>query len=153
MQGAILASTLIPSNPSESEMFMFSVLGFSVVVLVLVAISFATGIIGKIFATADKLEESGSKKNEIKNASPLNGAKGADKIPQDHAFVIGAAVASVMPELGDDSALIAVIAAAASEILDGEVRIVSLKPVDFSYSRQGRMETFSAKNYVPRPAR
>lgn len=146
-----LIATLIPAHPSLNEMLMFSALGFTVVIIVLASLSIVTAVIGKFFVAVDKMKKSFGEKSSAKtSASPLAGVKGAENIPTDHAFAISAAVASVLPDLQADSAeLIAVIAAAATEALDADVRVVSLKPVDMSYAMQGRAQMFAAKNYTP----
>ena len=136
---------LIPLDPSWPEILKFSAMGFCVVMVVLGLQSLLTSLIGAMFTMADKAKTNIADK---KSATPVK-AENAD-VPEDQAYVISAAVASVMPELSEDSGrLLAVISAAATVALGDEVRVVAFKPVDATYSRFGREQIFSAKNYTP----
>jgi len=128
-----------------SEMITFSLMGFGVVLFVLIALSLMTSIIGLFFTL-------GGKKSSAPKAAPV-AAKSADKkIPQDHEFVISAAVAAMMPELQKDNGeLLAVLTAAAACALEEETRVISFKEAipDMSYARQGRQQIYASKNYIP----
>ncbi len=139
-----IIATLIPANPNMSEMISFSAVGFLVVMAVLIALSTATNIIGKFFTLFDKSAKP-------KAVAPAKAAAKAS-VPQDHAIAISAAVASVLPELKEDSAeLIAVLSAAAAVVIEEECRVVSIKTVapDMAFANQGKFQMFSNKNYVP----
>lgn len=136
---------LIPLDPSWPEILSFSAMGFCVVMVVLGLQSLLTSLIGAMFTAADKVKANIADK---KPATPIK-AENAD-IPAEHAYVISAAVASVMPDISEDSGrLLAVISAAAAVALGDEVRVVAFKPVDATYSRFGREQIFSSKNYTP----
>ena len=133
-----IIATLIPAHPNLEQMFMFSAVGFLVVIFVLMFLSYMTSFIGMFFAMKEK-------------AKPAAAPKKSD-IPEDHAFAISAAVASVLPELKDERAeLLAVISAAAAVAIEEECRVVSIKlaPPDMAFARQGRMQIFASKNYIP----
>ncbi len=134
-------ATLIPAHPNFEQMMMFSAVGFLVVLFVLIFLSFMTAFIGKFFSIAQ---------GAGKSAKPAAPSKPG--IPEGHAFAISAAVASVLPELRDERAeLIAVLSAAAAVAIEEECRVVSVKLAapDMSFARQGRMQIFASKNYIP----
>lgn len=138
-----IIATLIPAHPNLEQMFMFSAVGFLVVIFVLMFLSFMTSFIGIFFAMKEK--------GKAAPAKPAAAPKKSD-IPEDHAFAISAAVASVLPELKDERAeLLAVISAAAAVAIEEECRVVSIKlaPPDMAFARQGRMQIFASKNYIP----
>ena len=141
--------SLIPLNPNTSQIISFSIAGFCVVMVVLWAMSSITAVVGKFFVLAEKLaaQKAAQKAAAAGAKSPFP----AD-IPPEHAFVISAAVASVMPELQKDASgeLLAVLSAAATVALDGEeCRVVSYKPIDANYARFGREQIFNSRNYTP----
>ena len=136
-------ATLIPTYPSVGDMITFSLMGFGVVLFVLAMLSMITSTVGLFFKGKKKAAE---KNVEVKQAA-------AKPVPQDHEFVISAAVAAVMPELQKDNAeLLAVLTAAAAAVLEEEHVVVSFKEVvpDMSYARQGRQQIYASKNYIPR---
>ncbi len=136
-------ATLIPTYPSVGDMITFSLMGFGVVLFVLAMLSMITSTVGLFFKEKKKAAE---KNVEVKQAA-------AKQVPQDHEFVISAAVAAVMPELQKDNAeLLAVLTAAAATVLEEEHVVVSFKEVvpDMSYARQGRQQIYASKNYIPR---
>ena len=136
-------ATLIPTYPSVGDMITFSLMGFGVVLFVLLMLSMITSTVGLFFKEKKKAAE---KNVEVKQAA-------AKQVPQDHEFVISAAVAAVMPELQKDNAeLLAVLTAAAVTVLEEEHVVVSFKEVvpDMSYARQGRQQIYASKNYIPR---
>lgn len=147
MENAFMFAALIPPRPEWDEILIFSALGFSVVMIILLMISFVMGGVGRLFVLAESVRKSAAEKKAAKAAEAA--AKAQSSIPEAHAFAISAAVAEVFPELGSGSELVAVIAAAASAVLDDEVRVVSVKPVDMAYAREGRMELFASKRIVP----
>ncbi len=139
-------SALIPLDPSLPEILKFSAAGFCVVLLVLSTLSLLTAFIGFFFRLADKIQ---SRPKQYPQAQQVKSAEKSD-IPADHALVISAAVASMSDEISADSGkLIAVLSAAATVALGDEVRVVSFKPIDASYSRFGREQIFSSQNYTP----
>ncbi len=126
-------------------MLQFCAIGFAVVMIVLIILSLVTSFVGIFFSLKER-----PKKAPATPSAPV--APATNDIPDDHAFVISAAVAAVMPELQDEqSRLIAVIAAATAIAIEDEHRIVSFKQVPdaMSYARQGRMQIYASKNYVP----
>ena len=132
-----IIATLIPAHPNLEQMFMFSAVGFLVVIFVLMFLSYMTSFIGMFFAMKEK--------GKAAPAKPAAAPKKSD-IPEDHA------VASVLPELKDERAeLLAVISAAAAVAIEEECRVVSIKlaPPDMAFARQGRMQIFASKNYIP----
>ena len=54
-------AALIGLKPTASEMLMFSVLGFGVVMFVLVALSILTSIVGNFFVSYDKSKKAPKK--------------------------------------------------------------------------------------------
>lgn len=139
---------LIPLDPSWSEILTFSAMGFCVVMCVLALMSLMTSFVGLFFTTADKIKANTANKQKSATKEVAK-AENAD-IPADHAYVISAAVASVMPDISEDSGrLLAVISAAATVALGDEVRVVAFKPVDATYSRFGREQIFRSQNYTP----
>lgn len=141
-------AALIGLKPTASEMLMFSVLGFGVVMFVLASLSILTSIVGKFFVSYDKSKNAPKKAavSEVQKVKNLSEIKNPD-----HAYVVSAAVAAVMPELQADNAeLIAVLSAAASVALDDECRVVSFKSApDMSYAHQGRAQIYASKSYIP----
>lgn len=145
--------SLIPLNPNASQIISFSIAGFCVVMVVLWTMSSITAVVGKFFVFAEKL----AAQEAARKAAASGAATGAKSpfpadIPPEHAFVISAAVASVMPELQKDASgeLLAVLSAAATVALDGdECRVVSYKPIDANYARFGREQIFNSRNYTP----
>ncbi len=143
----MLMLSIIPLKPDVWQTLGFSAAGFLLVMGVLLVLSLGISIIGTFFRFAerktDKPAPAAQKPKTVKLANA--------ELPADHAYVISAAVASVMPELKNDSAeLLAVLTAAATVALDGErARVVNFKPVDFNYSRQGREQIFAEQNYIP----
>lgn len=134
-------ATLIPAHPNFEQMILFSAVGFTVVLVVLMFLSLMTSIIGKFFALAAK---PAAPKSQAVSAAP--------EIPQAHMFAISAAVAAIAPEFEDEKTeLLAVLTAAAAAVLGEECRVVSATPVapDMSFARQGRMQIFASKNYTP----
>ena len=140
-------SALIGLHPTGEEIALFSALGFGVVMVVLCVLSVITSIVGKGFVIADKA------KNAPKKSTPsVQKVKDVSEIENpDHAFVVSAAVASVLPELeADNGELIAVLSAAASVVLGEECQVISVKSApDMAYAYQGRQQIYASKNYVP----
>ncbi len=138
-------SALIGLYPSWSEIAMFSLVGFGVVMAVLSILSIVTAIIGTGFTTTDKAKNApkASSVQKVKNVSEI-----ANK---DHAFVVSAAVAAMMPELENDQAeLVAVLSAAATVALGEECKVIAIQPMpDMSYAYQGRQQIYASKNYTP----
>ncbi len=77
---------------------------------------------------------------------------GNNGVSPEHELVISAAVAAVMPQLGGEGELVAVLAAAAYAAIGEECVVIRYKDIspDMNYARQGRQQLFSSKNYVPR---
>ena len=144
----MLIAALIGLKPTVSEMLMFSVLGFGIVMFVLAALSIMTSIAGKFFSAAEKAKSApkGAPAPTVQKVRDISEIENPE-----HAYVVAAAVAAMMPELRDDNAeLVAVLAAAASVALGEECTGVSFKSApDMSYARQGRAELFAGKSYVP----
>ena len=141
----MIIATLIPAHPNFEQMIMFSAVGFTVVLFVLMFLSLMTAFIGQFFIFAQKPKKAVS---AVQNAQKAPKAE----IPEAHAFAISAAVASVLPELKDEKAeLLAVLSAAATVALEEECRVVSIKLAapDMAFARQGRMQIFASKNYTP----
>ncbi len=139
-------SALIGLYPSWGEIAMFSLVGFGVVMVVLSILSIVTSIIGTGFTSADKKAKSAPKASssvqKVKNVSEI-----ANK---DHAFVVSAAVAAVMPELENEAELVAVLSAAATVALGEECRVIAIQSMpDMSYAYQGRQQIYASKNYTP----
>ncbi len=135
-------ATLIPTYPSVGDMIVFSLMGFGVVLFVLMMLSMITSTVGLFFKQKNKPSKEAV---EVKQA--------AKPVPQDHEFVISAAVAAVMPELQkDNSELLVVLTAAAAAALEEEHVVISFKEAvpDMSYARQGRQQIYASKNYIPR---
>ncbi len=140
-------AALIGLKPSIPEMLVFSALGFGVVMFVLAVLSVLTSIAGIFFTSVSKPKDASAKA-----AASADAKKGVSKEENpDHAFVVSAAVAAVMPELQAENAeLVAVLSAAASAALDDECRVLSFKSLpDMSYARQGRAQIYASKIYVP----
>ncbi len=137
---------LIPLDPSLPEILKFSAAGFCVVMIVLYMLSMLTSAIGFFFKLSEKIQNNAEKKKQCKSVEQVANTD----IPEDHALVISAAVASMASDLSEDSGrLLAVISAAATVALGDEVRVVSFKPIDASYSRFGREQIFNSQNYTP----
>ncbi len=137
---------LIPLDPSLPEILKFSAAGFCVVMIVLSMLSMLTATIGFFFRLVEKIQTRASQKAQTPQVAKTE----KSDIPEDHALVISAAVASMASDLSEDSGrLLAVISAAATIALGDEVRVVSFKPIDASYSRFGREQIFSSQNYTP----
>lgn len=153
---ALMIATLIPDRPDINQILVFSLTGFCLVMVVLAGLSLATSWIGKLFSAFAGGEGKPTRSKSSAAASPAavspaSARSPAPAIDEGHAFAISAAVAAVLPDLApEEGELIAVIAAAASEALDADVRVVSFKPVDMSYAMQGRFALFASKNYVPK---
>ncbi len=135
---------VIPLRPEMEDIISFSMSGFLLVMIVLALLSTMVSIIGQAFIFADKAKAAKAKAK----AAPAEAApKG---VSDDHARVIAAAVASVMPELENDSAkLVAVLSAAAAVALDEECRVVNYKPISGEFSKFGREQIFASHNYTP----
>ena len=137
---------IIDAHPSISQMLMFSAMGFGVVMAVLTVLSLATSWVGVFFRSSAKAKALAAQVptvQKVKNISEIQNP--------EHAFVVSAAVAAVLPELeAEGGELIAVLAAAASVALGDECRIVSARLVpDMSYAYQGRQQIFASKNIIP----
>ena len=141
-------AALIGLRPGWGEIITFSLLGFGVVMFVLSVLSIVTSIIGCFFAAADKPKSAPKKTagvQKIKDVSEIENP--------DHAFVVSAAVAAMMPELEADSGeLVAVLSAAAAVALGEECRVVSITAPDMAYAIQGRQQIYASKNYIPKRA-
>lgn len=139
-------AALIPLNPSTDQILTFSATGFLLVMTVLLMLSAATSLIGCVFVFAEKLKAKCAAKPEKKAT-----ASGVFKdVPEDHARVIAAAVAAVMPELEEDSGrLVAVLSAAATVALGEECTVINFKPVSDEFSKFGREQIFASRNYTP----
>lgn len=134
----------ISANPTVPEMLKFSAIGFCIVMLVLAIQAFATQIVGMCFVSFDKLKA--RRAAELAAKQPAVKATAFAGVPDEHAFVIAAAVAAVMPELKEeDNRLRAVIAAAAATAAETSPQYG--KP-DMAYAREGRLEDFASKNYT-----
>ena len=129
-----------------SEMLIFSALGFGVVMFVLSVLSILTSTAGRFFSAFDK---SAAKKAEAPKVQKVRDVSEIEN--PEHAFVVAAAVAAMMPQLkADNSELVAVLSAAATAALDDECRVVSVKLVpDMSYAHQGRVQLFASKSFTP----
>jgi Na+-transporting methylmalonyl-CoA/oxaloacetate decarboxylase gamma subunit len=138
-------SALIGLYPTWSEIAMFSALGFGVVMVVLSVLSIVTSIVGQGFIAVDKAKKA-PKSPSVQKVKDVSEIKNPD-----HAFVVSAAVASVLPELeADNGELIAVLSAAASVVLGEECQVISVKSApDMAYAYQGRQQIYASKNYVP----
>ncbi len=139
-----IVATLIPDYPNIEQMIMFSLLGFAVVMIVLMVLSGITSFVGIFFKSADKIK-SGAAKRPSEPAAKTS-------VPDEHAFVVSAAVAAVLPELRDEqSKLIAILSAATAAVIEDEHRILSFRrvPDAMAYARQGRMQIYASKNFTP----
>ncbi len=143
----MLMLSIIPLRPDVWQTLGFSAAGFILVMGVLLVLSLGISVIGVFF----KLSERKADKTAPAQQKPKTVKLANAELPADHAYAISAAVASVVPELKNDSAeLLAVLTAAATVALDGErARVVNFKPVDFNYSRYGREQIFAEQNYIP----
>lgn len=138
-----ITAALIPDYPDLQQMAVFSILGFSIVMVVLAVLSSITSFVGIFFKSADKTRSAAKR-----NSKP----RPADSVPKEHAFVVSAAVASVLPELcSDRSKIVAILSAAAAAAVEEEHRVVSFKrvPDAMAYARQGRMQIYASKNFIP----
>lgn len=137
--------SIIPLRPDVWQTLGFSAAGFILVVGVLLVLSLGISVIGVFFKLSER------KADKTAQQKPKTVKLANTELPADHAYAISAAVASVVPELKNDSAeLLAVLTAAATVALDGErARVVNFKPVDFNYSRYGREQIFAEQNYIP----
>lgn len=101
----------------------FVLLGLTVVLGILILLSVITAVIGKIFINIEK-QKVAKKESSAPTSAPV-------------------AVAVAEEE---DSELVAVLAAAAMEALEAEVRIVSYKPSFSLWSREGRAQQAALVN-------
>lgn len=143
-------AALIGLKPTMSEMLIFSALGFGVVMFVLAVLSVLTSTAGRFFSAFDK---SAAKKAEAPKVQKVRDVSEIEN--PEHAFVVAAAVAAMMPQLKvDNFELVAVLSAAASATLDDECRVVSVKlEPDMSYAHQGRAQLFASKSFTPARAK
>ena len=71
MENAFMFAALIPPRPEWDEILIFSALGFSVVMIILLMISFVMGGVGRLFVLAESVRKSAAEKKAVlKNTVP-----------------------------------------------------------------------------------